>query len=178
MTGGNLRVAEGDGRKGEILISPTPGGGIGDAISESHTDMTSVTDTANRDDADCTTGTWANGKAGATVTELTITNGYCTELSFNIDTTQAQPGTTYRIAMSTNDNWRQDKGSWRGFAGGYTQYATITVVDSVFRAAKDNSPRLANCSGDTNWGCEAIDSAGSLTSGYLHSLRLLRQSLG
>src|SRR5262249_38813867 len=40
-------------RGGEITMAPSVGSGNGDAISESHTDMTSTSDTTNRDDVDC-----------------------------------------------------------------------------------------------------------------------------
>jgi hypothetical protein len=160
-TGADLRIAKLDDRAGELLISPASGGRWGDSLSESHADMSSVSDTGNRDDADCIGGgTWTNGMLALSenVTQA-LTDAHCTGLTITIDTSQAVVGRTYRIILASNDNWRQDKGMWRGFSS-YDQYATITISDSVMRAGKDNTPQFSNCT-DTAWGCMTVKSSAS-----------------
>ena len=54
-TGGDLRVANVK-RGGEIGISAGLAGADGNAHNESHADMTTTSDTTNRDDTDCICG--------------------------------------------------------------------------------------------------------------------------
>jgi hypothetical protein len=159
-TNADLRVAKLDDRAGELLISPASGGRWGDSLNESHADMSSISDTSNRDDADCIGGgTWTNGTLAISENVAkSLTDAHCTEITLTIDTSQAVVGRTYRIILSTNDNWRKDKGLWRGLSS-YDQYATITISDSMMRAGKDNSPQFANCS-NTSWGCSAVETTG------------------
>lgn len=108
-------------RGGEITIAPGTAGTNGAAMTESHADMATVTDATNRDDADCATaGSWNNGKWFTTEspTGFSLPTGnttpQCSEVAFTIDTSNAQPNTTYRFVVATGDGWRADKGLWRG----------------------------------------------------------------
>jgi len=150
-------------RGGEIQIGTSLAGAKGDALNESHADMTTSTDTTNRDDADCIGGgTWNNGVySEAEGLLLSLPAGsptaQCTEVAFTIDTSNARAGTTYRIVIATNDNWSTSKGAWRGPIS-VASYPTLTTeaIKST-RIAKDASPIMPTCA-DSAWGCEAIDS--------------------
>ncbi|MBA2278953.1 hypothetical protein H0V99_00740 [Candidatus Saccharibacteria bacterium] len=165
LTGGNLRVAQ-IARKGEITMSASQAAQGGNNINESHTDMSSVSDTTNRDDADCSGGgTWNNGRAaiGEEISNLGLPDGsstaQCTEIAFVIDTSQAVSGTTYRFVVSTKDGWRSDKGIWRG-AISNDQYPTLTIESSTTkRFTKDIHPKMTDCT-DTSWGCELLSTTG------------------
>ncbi|OHA46259.1 MAG: hypothetical protein A2828_00790 [Candidatus Terrybacteria bacterium RIFCSPHIGHO2_01_FULL_43_35] len=150
---------------GEIGISPGLAGANGDAHNESHADMTTTSDTANRDDADCLGGgTWNNGKwfESEEATGVSLPAGdstaQCTEISFNIDLSQAQSNTTYRFVVASKDALRADKGLWRGpvsvSSGAYATLTTAASTTTVF--SKDNQAKFANCT-DTNWGCLIVD---------------------
>ena len=160
-TTSKLEISKIDDRAGELLISSSTGAQNGNGINESHVDMSSVTDDSSRNDADCVDGgTWQNGTTTNSEENKINFNGgnslgHCTEYTYSIDTSQAVAGRTYRIALSSKDNWDTDMNIWRG-ANTYTQYATVTIADSVFRAGKDNSPKLADCT-DTNWGCSTVN---------------------
>jgi hypothetical protein len=159
-TGGNdLRIANLH-RGGEITITAGRAGANGATLSESHTDMSSATDTANRDDADCAGGaTWNNGKwfdsengSGVTLPDGSST-AQCTEVAFVIDTSQATAGTTYRFVLASKDAVRPDKGPWRGPIA-ITSYARLTVEASTsLRVSKDNLPASATDCTDTSWAC-------------------------
>jgi len=85
---------------------------------------------------------------------------FCTEISFMIDTSQATAGQQYRLILATKDNWRSDKGVWRGPVS-VTNYATLTIESSTTqRYAKDNQPKFANCT-DTDWGCLTVHDTGA-----------------
>ena len=126
--------------KGEITLSPSLAANNGDVLGESHADMTTVGDTTNRDDADCLTGgaAWSNGihSIAEEIGDFTIANGSgaarCTELSWTIDTSQAQEGTTYRFVTATKDAWDPDKGIWRGPIA-ITEYPTVAGYKLVIR---------------------------------------------
>lgn len=164
-TGLDLELAYID-RGGEITVSPGIAGVSGDALSESHADMTSVTDTTNRDDGDCIgTGgipAWSNGKwfdtENASGLSLAVgdTNLQCTEVAWTIDTSQAVEGTTYRFVVASNDGFVPDRGMWRGPVS-ITEYPTITIEsETSTRYAKDYYPQYADCD-DTAWSCGSID---------------------
>ena len=158
-------------RGGEIGISSGLSGASGDPLNESHADMTTTGDTANRDDADCLGGgTWNNGKwfesEEATGVSLPAGSGtaQCTEISFNIDLSQAQSNTTYRFVVASKDAWRKDKGLWRGpVAVSSGAYATLTTAASTTTVySKDNQAKFADCT-DTAWGCQIVDTIGTST---------------
>jgi hypothetical protein len=167
----NLKVAT-INRQAEITLSPSGAATNGAILSESHADMTSVTDSSNRDDADCLAvgAVWNNGRH-SNVTEIggfLIPKGevtpQCTELSWTIDTSQALPGTTYRFAVATKDNWRPDKGTWRGPIAIDT-YPTITIsADTDIRYSKTTTPSWTGCDtfgganlGSADWSCVTVD---------------------
>jgi len=151
---------------GEILISRSQNVINGSSLTASRADMTSVSDTLNRDSADCVAiGTWNDGRyfEAEGGSGLTLPNGLgtdqCTEVMWTIDTTQATPGTTYRFIVATADNFRPDHGRWRGPIA-INEYPTLTTRDateSVYRYSQDNLPEFSNCNTDTNWGCASID---------------------
>ncbi|MDP3723287.1 MAG: hypothetical protein Q8R91_07315 [Candidatus Omnitrophota bacterium] len=161
-TATTLKVAR-ISRGGEIQISPGLAAAGSDAVNESHADMTSATDTVGRDDADCIGGgTWNNGKwfESTEASGLTMPKGnataQCTELAVTIDTAQATAGTTYRVIAAAKDNWRTDKGPWRG-PGTISQFPTLAIESSTTtRIAKDNTPKFPDCT-DTAWGCTTVD---------------------
>jgi hypothetical protein len=167
----DLRVANLAFRGGEIVTSAGAAGKAGDPLNESHADMTSVSDASNRDDADCVTGgaSWNNGKwfdseegSGVNLPAGNVTP-QCTEVAFTIDTSQAVAGRTYRLLLSTNDGWRQDKGRWRGpVAVSSGAYPSLTIESSTtMRASKDSQLKMANCAA-AGWGCSAIDTTGDV----------------
>jgi len=186
-TNSNLEVAQ-ITRAGEIVISP----GLANAdnaslratsTTESHADMTTASNSANRTDADCITGgaTWNDGvwteseEIPSSIISLSPGNitAQCSEFAWVIDTSQAQASTTYRFTLATKDNWRSDKGPWRGLAtttntcgsgGSDSCYPTLEVENvpatSTIRYSKDNQPRFENCDtfdtgtdGSADWGC-------------------------
>jgi len=140
-------------RAGEIVISPGLAGDNGDALTASEAD-----DGAGGTDCNTGTNTFVNGKwsEAEEVNHAGFDDQECTEISFVIDTSQAQANTTYRLILATKDNWRSDKGPWRGPVA-IDQYATLTIESATTqRYAKDNTPKFTNCT-DTDWGCESID---------------------
>ena len=151
-------------RGGEIGISAGLSGANGDAHSESHADMTTTSDITNRDDADCIGGgTWNNGKwfESEEATGLSISRGdstaQCTEISWNLDLSQAQSNTTYRFVVASKDSFRQDKGMWRGPIS-VSAYATLTTEASTTKIySKNNQLKFAtaNCgtSPSADYGC-------------------------
>lgn len=172
-TSSDLRVAEIVGG-GEILMAPSERLSGGDAISESHSDMTALPDNTNRDDADCVGGgTWANGKyfESEEGSGLTMADGsgtaQCTEVMFTIDLSQAVVGTTYRFMIATNDGTKMFKGMWRGPISA-TAIPTLTVADISMIAAKDNNIRLPDCptGSSSGWGCITVDDATDDTGRY------------
>ncbi len=136
-------------------------------ILESHADMSTVTDTFNRDNANCIgTGTWNNGKwsEAEQIASLTLPAGsgtaQCTEVAFMLDTSQAMPNTTYRFVVASEDAFRFDKGSWRGPTS-VTAYATLTTESATtVKVSKDALPAFAACTG-SGWGCVTIDGLGA-----------------
>jgi hypothetical protein len=179
VTSGSLMVSQLN-RAGELSISPTSSAVNGDTISESHADMTSATDTTERDDtgnARCisTSTNWNNGLTfeaengiGLNLPNGELSDEECTEVAWTIDTSQAVEGTTYRFVVATKDNWRSDKGLWRGVNSVATDgYPTLTIAESFeteYRYSKDNTPVFADCTA-TNWGCLEVDDSVSST-GY------------
>ena len=169
-TNGDLRVATLHDQGGEIRIAPSAIGVNATTTRESHSDMTSTSDNTNRDDADCSVGsvTWNNGQAFMTEEGTGVALGAgsggspkCTEISFTIDTAQATPGTTYRLVAATKDNWRPDKGLWRGVATttATTSYATFTVesATTTARISKAALFQATSTCADSNWDCMLID---------------------
>ena len=159
----DLRIAR-FSRGGEIQIGTSLAGDTGDALNESHADMTNATDTANRDDADCVGGgAWNNGAfSEAESISISLPNGsstaQCTEVAFAIDTSNARANTTYRLLVATKDGVAPTKGMWRGPTS-VTTYPTLTTeTTKSTRIAKDASAVMANCT-DTAWGCGAVDTA-------------------
>jgi hypothetical protein len=162
LINGNLRVAQ-VSRQAEITLSPSVSVANGAALSESHSDMTTVSDSSNRDDADCIGGgTWNNGiHSVAENLAITLPAGdtttQCTEVQWTIDTSQAVEGTTYRFVIATDDGFNQSSGKWRGPIS-ITSYPTLTIEsDTDIRYSKDNMPDAADCTGSSSWGCENID---------------------
>lgn len=157
-------------RQGELSITSGLSGTNGDALTSSHADMSSATDSANRSDADCVSATaWNPGKWWDTEdgTGLSIpagsTTSQCTEVAFTIDTSQAIPGMTYRLVLATDDGQRADRGKWRGPVA-VNNYLTFTVeANTTLRATKDTLAHFANCD-NTSWGCETIRSTGNVGS--------------
>lgn len=154
-------------RGGELSITPGLSGANGDALTTSHGDMSSATDTANRNDADCVGATtWNAGKwyESENGTGLSIPAGssttQCTEVAFTIDTSQATPGTTYRLVLATDDGSAEDHARWRGPAL-VSSYLTFTVEASTsLRASKDTQAIFSNCD-NTAWGCVFPQTTGS-----------------
>lgn len=164
-SGEDLKLAYID-RGGEITISPGISGSNGDALSESHADMTSPTDTTNRDDADCigtggtpafSAGEWFETENG-TGTSLAAgsTNLQCTEVAWTLDTSQAVEGTTYRFVIASDDAFAPSRTPWRG-PSSVVEYPTLTIEsETTARYAKGVNPKLSDCTGNVNWGCEVI----------------------
>ena len=160
LTTTSLMVAE-IVRAGEILIAPSSSSSSGEVLNESHVDMTSSTDTTNRDDADCISGgaAWNNGVVfGAeNGTGLSLAAGditeQCTEIIWSIDTSQATTGETYRFIVASKDSFRPDKNPWRGpIAVGNNGYAQLTIASSdlsTYRYSKDALFSKANTQGLT-----------------------------
>jgi hypothetical protein len=149
-------------RGGELLTTPgLSGTSNGATISESHGDMTSTTDTANRDDADCVSGTWVNGKwfEADRANGVSLASGQCTEISFSIDTSQATAGTTYRLMLATADSFNASKDMWRGATVASSAYATLTIDASTTttRYSKDRLPTSATDCTSSAWACSAVD---------------------
>lgn len=157
---GNLRIAI-THKRGDISYATGLAGSTGDPLNESHADMTSSTNSGNRDDADCIGGgTWNNGKWAESDIQLSIANGsgtaQCTEVAFVIDTSQAASGITYRFVVAVRDNWRADQGEWRGPISA-SAYPTMTLEGSTStRISKDTLYNMPNCT-DTSWGCQVVD---------------------
>jgi hypothetical protein len=162
-TDGDLSVATISNTAEMFVSSSAQSSTSGTSLTESHADMTSVTDSANRDDADCLTGgaTWNNGRFMANSNaRLTLPIGnvtpQCTEVTFTLDTSQAVPGTTYRFALAYQDGYRYDESVWRSTIS-TAQYPTVTVqADTDIRYSKGSNPILPDCTGSTEWGCEVI----------------------
>ncbi len=159
-------------RQGEITISPSLGSSNWDTLSESHADMTSSSDTTNRDDSDCISAgaSWNNGtfmEAG-NGSKLAIGSGtgtaQCTELAWTIDTSQAVAGETYRFVVATKDAFRSDKGSWRGPITVATDgYPTLSIRDSAeqeYRYSKDSIAMGASDCTNTDWACWDVSTTG------------------
>jgi hypothetical protein len=174
-TEGNLRVAN-VYRSGEIVLSPSVVNSNGTTINEDHADMTSATDTTNRDDTGAnrciaSSTTWNDGiySEAENLTGLTLaagdTTSQCTEISWTIDTSQASAGEAYRFVVASKDALRPDKGLWRGpIAVATDAYPTLTIAGSAkdeYRYSKDTQPIFTNCS-DSSWGCMAVDVTGSV----------------
>lgn len=169
-TNNDLRIAT-ITRQSEITISPGLSAINGASLTESHADMSSVADSANRDDADCLTGgaVWNNG-IHSTSAEVSVglpagdTTPQCTEIAWVIDTSQALEGTTYRFMVASKDGWRHDKGLWRGPVL-VSNYPTLNIeTDTDIRYSKDSTPGFANCAIDTSWGCQTIAATGNVGS--------------
>lgn len=158
---GVLRVAR-LYRSGEIVPTPGLAATNGASITQSHADMASAGDSSAKASANCTTGTWGNGKwvDSEEVSGLTIASGGCTEVAFVISTAGAQPSTTYRFVVASNDGWRWDKGVFRGPAAIASSPQLTVVASSGTRATKDASWDPANCT-STSWGCaDAVAQSG------------------
>lgn len=160
-------------RRGEITTSAGLAGANGDALSESHTDMTGTGDTTNRDDADCDDGaTWGNGKwfeaengAGLTMADGSTTPR-CTEVAWSLDTSQAVAGTTYRFVVAAKNSFRPDQGAWRGPAS-VSAYGTLTIQASTpMRLSKSTDIKLGDCT-DTSWGCTTLVSEANMDRGAM-----------
>ncbi len=146
---------------GDIVSSPGNAGVNGATISQSHADMTTASDSANRSDADCITGgtgAWVNGKwfSSSEGSGVSLAANKCTEVAFTVSTAQATTGKTYRLAVASKDNWQPDKGVWRGPVA-ITNYATFTVSAQSIRYSKTSAPDFANCDNSTAWGCVNVD---------------------
>lgn len=149
-------------RGGEILSSPSAGTTNNAPITTSHGDMTTATDSSNRNDADCVSGTWANGKAFQGDTgRLTMGAGQCTEVTFTIDTSQATAGTTYRFIVASENPTSDTRSMWRGpsaIASG--SYASLTVeAATTVRISKDSLGGLGSDCVTATWTCTPIEVA-------------------
>lgn len=165
VTNSAMRVASLPPGAGELSIARPQGGTGGDSINESHADMTTTTDTSNRDDADrIGGGTWSNGVLIDVLepTYLNLPADDCTEISFVIDTSQAVAGTTYRFIVATADAFQNNKGKWRG-AAAISQYPTLTIApDTDFKASKSIEPQgTAACNGSV-WTCTLVEGTASV----------------
>ncbi len=169
----SLRIAYSN-RKGEITTSPTLSAGFGDSILESHADMTSATDTTNRDDADClVTATWNNGKFSNApeINGVSLGSGdttkQCTEIAWSIDTSQAVPGETYRFIIATDDPWLPYKGRWRGLSGVASgAYPTLTISiaeETTYRYSKGVLGAVDTDCDNTSWTCSTLTNTTTVT---------------
>lgn len=167
-------------RSGELEITPGIAGATGDTLSESHADMSSATDTTERDTADCISGstTWNSGKwfeqtEGSGVSlPAGVSAAQCTEVAFVIDTAHAVAGRTYRLLLASKDNWRSDRGMWRGPVGVASgAYITLTIEsNTTYRLSKDSQPKFTDCS-NSSWGCMDVDAPGTGV-GYYSSVAM------
>ena len=165
QTDGDLEVARFN-RGGEITIASSESANTGDGHSESHADMTSATDTTNRDDVDCV------GSGGAEVfntgrwSEQTLLNGVslpagdtnlqCTEVSWVLDTSQAVEGQTYRFVIATSDSIQSDRSPWRGPVS-VVEYPTLTIEsETTARYAKGVAYNPSTDCSNTDYTCEII----------------------
>ncbi len=146
-------------RQGEITAAAGMAASVNAAMSESHADMTTTTDTGNRDDADCIGGgTWTNGRwiSGEAHFGVTLNASNCTELSWVLDTSQANLS-NYRFIVATGDNTDAGRQYWRGPAV-ITHYAELGVTGAPdVRYSKgifSESPEL--CYGSSPWACETV----------------------
>lgn len=167
LTNSAVRMAYLTQGQGAITLSPTQAGVS--TFAESHSDMTTTSDTANRDDADCVGGgTWNNGKnfasdegSGVSVADGSST-AQCTEVAWTIDTSQATLNSTYRFFVASDDGERIERGRWRGPTAIDT-YPTLTIEDDAKHnttqiLSKSTVSSMPDCT-DTNWGCTALDTA-------------------
>jgi hypothetical protein len=171
-TAGDLGVAI---TKTNYEISPATSSAISaqDALTESHVDMTTVTDGANRDDADCLTGgaSWNNGVfsySGLINHPLPdgSTTVQCSEITFGLSTASASDG-NFRFALAFKDNTKNSQSFWRGVAQ-IDEYPTMTIQDELgIRFSKGVTPIFPNCSGGNGeWGCEMIAENGTSIGRY------------
>jgi hypothetical protein len=139
-----------------------------DSLTESHVDMTSVTDSTNRDDSDCLAagGNWNNGVFSYNgLTNLSLPDGsstvQCSEITFGISTASATDG-NYRFALAFKDRTKSSKSYWRGVSQ-IDEYPTMGVIDEPgVRFSKGVTPIFTDCSGGNGeWGCEVIVDNGS-----------------
>ncbi len=158
-TSDNVRVATLPVNSGEMSLAKPGGGADGDSINESHADMTSVSDTTNRNDVDCiSSGTWGNGKLFGREegVGISIPADGCTEVAFVIDTSQAVDGATYRFIVASADSFQEEKGKWRGLDS-VTDYPTLTIAaDTDYKANKVAEPQGTACNGSV-WTCTTIE---------------------
>jgi hypothetical protein len=163
-------------RGGEILLSPSTAGSDNAALTESHADMTGVTDTTGRDNANCRTGaaSWNNGayveaEHASALIKSGLATAQCTEVSFTIDTSQAVAGNTYRFIIASNDSFEADRTVWRGpIAVTSGAYATLTMDGDqgpLVRYSKDNMAKFADCS-NIDWGCTTVDDPTNTVGSY------------
>jgi len=153
---------------GEITIAPSHSFVNGETLAESHADMTSATDTGNRDSADCVSAstTWNDGKyfSSENGTGLTIPIGdvtaQCSEVMWTLDTSQATPGTTYRFVIATDDAVNIGKNKWRG-PSTIDEYPTLTIKgtdnDSIRYSKGFIYAQDGGCSGSSDWRCTVVD---------------------
>lgn len=157
-------------RGGELRIGTSLAGNSGDPLNESHADMTSPTDSVNRDDADCAAGGAFNSgrfsESGNSILTLPAgnTTAQCAELGFVIDTSSAVAGQTYRLMLATADSVRLDRNLWRG-SGVVTQHPTMTMASVSGVYSKDAWAQFTNCN-DPKWGCGAVETTGSMGGNY------------
>lgn len=167
LTTDSVRMAYLRQSLGAITLSSSQAGVS--AFAESHADMTTTSDTSNRDDADCIGGgTWNNGKSFASDegTGVSVADGsstaQCTEVAWTIDTSQATINSTYRFFITTDDGERVERGRWRGPIA-IDAFPTLTIEDDTKYnttqiLTKGTISNMPDCA-DTNWGCTAIDTA-------------------
>lgn len=130
----------------------------GSAISESHTDMTAVPDNSNRDDADCVTGTWANGKTFLDTGQISMTASTCTEVSFTIDTSVAWGNYTYRLMVVSDDGYDETDQLWRGTTATAAALGTLTIESATTtRYSKDTLASSSTACTASDWWCSSID---------------------
>ena len=135
-------------------------------LTESHVDMTSSGDTANRDDSDClASATWVNGRSanGRVVEGLDVPEGdstkQCTEVSWVIDTSQSVSGETYRFVVASKDSTRIDKSYWRGpVAIDNMPTLEISSQNDLLYTHGYNYV-YSDCDSDASWGCNTVNNA-------------------
>lgn len=162
----DLRVAQLN-RGGEIV--PTLGSGanltsVSPSLAVSHSDMSTVSDSANKTDADClaasttfNTGKWTDNE---NITGLTgLPNGsvtkQCTEVAYMISTAQAQVGTTYRFVIAVDDGIAPGRQLWRGPIS-VAQYPTLSTVTTTARIGKDGLTTGSQTCTDSSFVCVTI----------------------
>jgi hypothetical protein len=144
-TGGDLKVA-----KMQPIAEIQPGWGISGANGDNLTAAAA---------GSCQGGTtWQDGEwteaAKASKDAIDLQSGYCTELAFILDTSEAVVGTTYRLRLVTSGGAELTT---------YSQYPTFTVVSEGGQrySKEDVMTSASTCGGgSSSYNCTPVDSTG------------------